>query len=325
MTVRRALWRQLRGRETVLLLVRTAQPARLERAVHAALPAFAAADPAYVSTPVAVPDGWLVMVDFDSSPPAARRPALEDFAARIEAASGGVDAELGPAPTISNRYQAVFDFAPVARAPLAGRGPAGARLPTRELLDASLGWLRERAPVPGDPIMMVMSVEVPSPWDRLPDLVAATLPSAGMLTVISTDFATAQSSVTFGAFRGTGVALCFSGPGTTAVPAEMRSQRDAIRAHVDTLSWAGVVVEGNGQIIVSPATSPYDDPEPYPMWFQVLTAEQVRRLGGAPPGGVALPDGRAELTVGEPEQWLPDHPDHEDVRARARVLLTPRT
>jgi hypothetical protein len=59
------------------------------------------------------------------------------------------------------------------------------------------------------------------------------------------------------------------------------------------------------------------------MWYQILTEEQLRYLGGVPAGGVVLPDGRAELTVGEPDQWIPGHPDHEAVRAQARELLTP--
>jgi hypothetical protein len=76
--------------------------------------------------------------------------------------------------------------------------------------------------------------------------------------------------------------------------------------------------------MVSPAPSGLDGPDPSPLWFQILTAEQVRALGGPPPGSVPLPDGRAELTVGEPEEWVPGHPRHEAVRARARELLSPR-
>jgi hypothetical protein len=330
----------------VLILLRLPEPALLESAVRAAVAQIGAVDagsdsapalspgdhvgPAYVSEPVAVPDGWLVMIDFDSLPPAVRREAVERLVARVEAAAGQTDVEIGPAPTISHRYQTVFDFSPVARALLRGQqGPGGRSpgTPPPELTRIALGWLRERAPASNDPITMVMSVEVPSPWQRIPGLIETILPSAGMLTVISTDFASAQASLTFGAFQGAGVALCASGTSGGAVAAtlatEMRHQRDAIRANVDALSWAGVLVESNGQIIVSPATEPYDAPEPYPMWFQVLTTAQVRHLGGPPPDSVPLPDGRAELTVGEPEQWLPDHPDRDDVKDRARTLLTP--
>jgi hypothetical protein len=44
-------------------------------------------------------------------------------------------------------------------------------------------------------------------------------------------------------------------------------------------------------------------------------------LRGLPPGAAELASGRFELTIGEPEQWVPGHRDHKAVRARARHIL----
>jgi len=37
--------------------------------------------------------------------------------------------------------------------------------------------------------------------------------------------------------------------------------------------------------------------------------------------GSPVVPGRFELTIGEPEQWVPGHWDHKAVRARARHIL----
>jgi hypothetical protein len=58
-----------------------------------------------------------------------------------------------------------------------------------------------------------------------------------------------------------------------------------------------------------------------PMWYQVLSQAQLERLRGLPPGAAELASGRFELTIGEPEQWVPGHRDHKAVRARARHIL----
>jgi hypothetical protein len=58
------------------------------------------------------------------------------------------------------------------------------------------------------------------------------------------------------------------------------------------------------------------------MWYQILSPARLTQLGGAPPGSVGLPGGRAELTVGEAEQWVPGHPDRDAIRAQAADLLS---
>jgi hypothetical protein len=60
---------------------------------------------------------------------------------------------------------------------------------------------------------------------------------------------------------------------------------------------------------------------PDALWYQILSAGHLEPLGGPPPGSVDLPDGRVELAIGEPEQWLPGHPDLPAVQAQARELL----
>jgi hypothetical protein len=42
------------------------------------------------------------------------------------------------------------------------------------------------------------------------------------------------------------------------------------------------------------------------------------------PDPVELPGGRFELTIGEPEQWVPGHPQHDAIRAHARRIFSSR-
>ena len=58
-----------------------------------------------------------------------------------------------------------------------------------------------------------------------------------------------------------------------------------------------------------------------PMWYRVLSRAQLERLRALPPGAVELAVGRSGLTIGEPEQWVPGHRDHDAIRARARHIL----
>lgn len=43
-----------------------------------------------------------------------------------------------------------------------------------------------------------------------------------------------------------------------------------------------------------------------------------------PAGATELPGGRVEVTIGEPEQWLPGHPDRAAVGNEARRLTGTR-
>jgi hypothetical protein len=347
-SVASGLWRQLRRQETVVWLVRAARTERLEQALRSALRELAEIDagwqsvpglhpgdrvgPSYVGDPIPVPVGWVLMVDFDSLPPTARREGVERFVARLEEAAAP-DVELGPAPTMGNRYSTVLGFSPVVRALF--RAPADPSTLRRgqpaALVDMSLRWLREmharedlyaRAP---ELTALVISTELRVDWDALPSVLDAVLASGQQMMALSTDFTQAEASVTYGGYAQSGLALSASGASwdRATLAGHMRAQRDLIRGNTAALGWAGVVVDSNGQVIITAPTEPYDGPDPYLMWYQILTEEQLRYLGGVPAGGVVLPGGRAELTVGEPDQWIPGHPDHEAVRAQARELLTP--
>ncbi len=117
--------------------------------------------------------------------------------------------------------------------------------------------------------------------------------------------------------------------------ADLHRLREHVRAHAPGLSWAGISVEPDARDLTTSewndrTRSRLVDPNlvadllvPDGMWYQILTADHLKRLGGTPPGAVELADGLVELTVGEPEQWLPTHPDQDTVRARARALLAP--
>ena len=90
------------------------------------------------------------------------------------------------------------------------------------------------------------------------------------------------------------------------------------------MGWAGVTAQANPSPpfrlhLPNPAVESEFDAGP--MWYQVLSQAQLERLGGLPPGAVELAAGRFELTIGEPEQWVPGHRDHDAARARARHIL----
>jgi hypothetical protein len=108
------------------------------------------------------------------------------------------------------------------------------------------------------------------------------------------------------------------------VATAMRGQREAIRAGAAEVGWAGVTSRASPR---APAHLHLPDPTVRdefgagPMWYQPLSPAQLERLRGLPPGAVELPSGRFELTIGEPEQWVPGHRDHDAVRARARHIL----
>jgi hypothetical protein len=129
--VQRGLKRLLRSVETVIFLVRSQEEDRLGPAMEAACADIRAMDagwdsvpglqpgqsnnPAYVSDPIAVPGGRLVMVDFDFVPVAMRERLPDIVAAQLERA-GIRDATIGPAPEIGDRYESLRRFVPIARA-----------------------------------------------------------------------------------------------------------------------------------------------------------------------------------------------------------------
>jgi hypothetical protein len=115
------------------------------------------------------------------------------------------------------------------------------------------------------------------------------------------------------------VALHACAPGLTAADLGefLRDQRETIRASAGQpfLVWAGAMALPRTWYLTM-AGEPPDEIRNGPMWYQLLSKDRLHRLGGPPPGAVLLPGGRVELTIGEPEQWLPGHPEHAVVLAR---------
>lgn len=167
---------------------------------------------------------------------------------------------------------------------------------------------------------------VPLTWEELRTVVDGVLDSGGDLSLLCTDFDSEAFVVTFGQFFRYGMTLGAGGsPWTGIGPADrMRAQRELVREHSGLLEWAGVSVHQEDRFLLIPQPYDLDAEDPSPLWYQLFSPAQCDRLGGPPAGGVRLPDGRVELTVGEPEQWFPDHPELAGTRDLARTLLRPR-
>jgi hypothetical protein len=89
------------------------------------------------------------------------------------------------------------------------------------------------------------------------------------------------------------------------------------------VGWAGVYVYPSTERAEDVLLGVYHPDEFHagPMWYQLISDAQLQRLGAPPPGLAQMPNGRLELTVGDPEQWVPGHPENAAVHARARQFL----
>lgn len=303
--------------------------------------------PAFVSGPIGLPDGFLLMVDLGSTPAALVARVLNLLVQRLSEA-GVRDAWIGAGRRLGDRYAAILGFGPAARAWL--RGPLGRPFghsdgrPPHWLRAIAIRWLAEHHPPGTGPIGVVVSVERPSSWPALDADLAWTLETGWPVAALASDFATAAAGLAVdGGPRDTqpAASLTAAGAAWTAgeVARELASQRDLIRAHADALVWAGasVALDARGLLTVAwsdeqpgqaPASGRRPDVRrladllvPDGMWYQLLGEGHLARLGGPPAGGRRLGADRVELTVGEPQQWMPGHPDRPAVQARARELL----
>ncbi|WBB70803.1 hypothetical protein [Micromonospora sp. WMMD812] len=314
--------------------------------------------PAFVSAPIPLPGAHLLLVDLGPLPAEniLAVPELLAWQLRDAGVRDAVVSVVRPAPV-----DAVEELGPSARAYLRGplgmpfgdrrvaevsAGSPSARLPL-PLLDMALHWWHaERHPT--DPVSAaVLGVQVPLTAETAGPAAAAvlsTLPTATAVTLLAGDGADRLAAATVGSTQhGAPPAAALSVVSPRGDPADltgrMRRLRDLLCAHAATLLWAGVDVEPDSRRVLVPQWSQRpeagrtpvsrrpgvevlaDELVPDAMWFQVLSAGHLDRLGGLPPGATPLPEGRAELTVGQPEQWLPGHPDAAAVRARGRKLL----
>jgi hypothetical protein len=354
-SVERDLLARWQNGSNVLLRVRSPEdPVRLRAALTAARREIAAlgpdtgsgaAGPAYLSPLIPVPDGQLMIVDFGRVPPATVR-AVPELVARHLTDGGIRDAVVDTPQRIGDRYATVTAFAPSARAWL--RGPLGvpfgpaARDAPGYLLDLVVEWVRGEQPAT-QPIGVIVSAELALAWSTVSAALSPALATGSSVAVVASDFRTsAVAGAVQGRFGGTvpQASLTVAGPGwqPAAFVAAMARQRDALRAHAGRLLWAGVTVSPDARDTLSAVWNDREPPAgpginrppgdrladvlvPDGMWYQILSPGHIARLSGPPPEAATLPDGRVELTIGAPEQWLPGHPDRPAVVARARELL----
>jgi hypothetical protein len=171
--------------------------------------------PAYVSDPVTLPDGQLLMIDFASTPARLRRETPGILARHLEEA-GVQNAEIALAPTVSPaRLAGVRQYSPVARALLLGVSgtprPGGKDVPPPVLISLAEEWLHDQQQPRTELLALVVSTEVPLTWDALRPVVDAALPAGNAIPVLAIDAMSTIASVMLGEFFGHGVALNIAG------------------------------------------------------------------------------------------------------------------
>lgn len=330
-TVHPRLLEQLLEEESLLLLqVRSEEdPDLLARALTAAAGDIGAFDEGErAPVPIPTPEGPMLLLDLADTP-VEELPAIPELVVLRLAEAGVRAAEVRVPPERIRELEAVEGWAPAARCWLRGHGTAAA------LLDTAYAWLGERAPA-GVPWFQWSSGAMFPVTARQARPAADSLLRAGYeATLLAGDFraggrALSVLAPSFG--DPARAALGVAGAGTD-VPAELHRARELVRAAAGELCWAGVGVEPDARDLLGVTWNDRtgarrQDPRlvsdqlvPDGLWYQLLTAGHLARLGGPPPGAVELAPGVFELTVGEAAQWLPGHPEQDRVRARARELL----
>jgi hypothetical protein len=308
--------------ETPLLLVRGEPGQTLATALRAAVPDIEDLVPegftAEVDGPVLVPGGYLLSAELGSATPESARATVPGLLARRMEQAGITDAEICLAPLARTRYNGTHydvpdSVTPIARAWLQGnddRWNEGTR-PWLEprLIDAGAEWLRHEYQAGTQLTVLVGGAAFPVLPETLPPVVSGILDTENYTAVLGSDFATAAASVVFGQFLGRGLALAagWRDWDTSDVTARMRQQREFIRQHAQLpeLVWAGVTAEPASFYFAMPDLTRQDYPAIGPVWYQLLSRDQLQQLGQPPAGAVELPSGRMELTMGEPEEWMP--------------------
>jgi hypothetical protein len=339
-TVRSNVERNLR--EAVVLLIRSSDPPeRLAPALAAAAAEIRVTGgdwqsapnlvpgmingPSFVSDPLPIPGAYIIEIDFASTPTRSRRAVPTILVRHLEEAHI-IEAEIRLAPQMSSRRFAFLEsLTPAAQAWLLDRASRqGTRRLQPWLTSLTLDWLHARWRDEMTLLALVGATEVPLGWESARPAVDGFLTAGGFPVVLASDFSTGAVTVNLGVFYGLGATLNVARAGWSAARTgeEMRAHRETIRALADApeLRWAGVTTDLNVYETLMQAHA-RDELGLEPMWYQILSQEQLARLGGPPPGSVMLPGGRVELTVGEPEQWLPRHPDRLAIGSQAARLL----
>jgi hypothetical protein len=333
--VRRGLAGRLRAQAAVPVLVTGPHSDRLAGALHAALaeireiglteevPDEPEGGVRVVGGPIPVPVGYLLILDTGPTPPAAAVTVPSVLARNLEQA-GVENAEIRAAPEIGNRYLRLDEFIPDARALLCGQRRAASRPFDGRLAGIAMDWLRVHQPADAELVTLIGGVELAVAWDTADHIAAEVLTVELSATVLATDFRTAAASAVLGECLGDAAALHACAPGLPAadIGEFLRDQRETIRRNAGQpfLAWAGATALPHTWYLTA-AGEPPEETRNGPMWYQLLSEERLCRLGGPPPGAVRLPGDRVELTIGEPEQWLPGRPEHAAVLALASQLL----
>jgi hypothetical protein len=298
--------------------------------------------PKFVSSAIPTPSGPVLMVDFGATPENEVR-SVPALIARHLRDAGVVDAEIRlpePGPGV---LLASSGFTPMTRALL--RGPLGPPHGTRpagltgDLLDLAIDWLRAEHRPGAELVGLAASVEFPLSFDNARDVLGKVLDADPNVNLATGDLGRFVAAAALAVWGVTELALTAGAaePDTGLLAGLLRRQRDVIRRAAPAVVWAGVTAEKDFSLYstywVDPA--PFrvghrrrsavqlqpDTLVPDAMWCQILSPGHLDRLGGSPPGAVEVAQDRFELTVGEPEQWLPGHPDRPAVQARGRQLL----
>jgi hypothetical protein len=323
---------ELRPEATLLLAVRTPAHA-VRQAAAAAAREIAGLDggwttamglrvrdrngPKYVSEPVPVPGGVLLLVDAGSTP-AERLAAIPEILVRALTTAGVTDASIEIPAQMGER---TWLAGPAVRAWLIG--PQGLEHVGSWFADVAGPWLRSR----GEPVGNVMSAEIPLTWETFPQVADEVLAAGQTMSVAAGETAWGAVVHRMNAVAEASLTEPRSG---WAVDQGMTALREALRAAADRLVWAGIDVVADARFSVIPRWYSRERPSvdviadiavPDGMWWQVISAGHIVRLGGPPAGSEALGGGRYELTVGAPYQWMPEHPDRPHMLAAARRLL----
>jgi hypothetical protein len=284
--------------------------------------------PKYVSAPIALPDGYLLMVHFGGTPAELVRTVPDLIARRLDEADVG-DATIGAAARMGDRHATVTGFAPAARAWLCGpRAVRSVRRRGSRQAGCST-WRSAGSPATTRPgrrrSALVVSAELPLEWPTLTASLQPALNTQTPVVAVASDFATAATAIAVeGGLLDTAPAASLGSAGDRDLAADLASMRDLVVENAHDLVWAGagMAVDARDAYAASTGLSEVADVlVPDGMWFQLLSEGHLDRLGGPPEGAHPIGGGRVELTVGEPEQWLPGHPDRVAVVQRARTLL----
>jgi hypothetical protein len=339
---------------TVVIQVRSAAaPTRLVAALRAAcgdiwaLGDGASGGPKFVSNVIPIPGGPIVMVDFGSTTEEDARTVPGLIARRLRDA-GVLDAEIRLPDPNRGLLRAISGFTPMTQALL--RGPLGPPLGDRpanlpgDLLDLAIDWLRREHQPAAALVGVAASVEFPLEFESARSTMAEVLDAEARANLAVSDFRTfvAAAAIECGGFSELALTAAASAPDAGRLAGFLRRQRDLIRHVAPAITWAGVTAEAHFTLYSTHWTdpTPYQPPRPGrpnphrpgvkqladilvpdAMWCQILSPGHLDRLGGVPPGAVEVAADRFELTIGEPEQWLPEHPDRAAVQARGRELL----